>query len=71
MSGPPKADREAELEGADVVPVTSWDEEHVPRLQEALLVRDFSKQRVAVIVWTFHIHLGMSRPVGSPLAKMT
>lgn len=56
-SWPPEADREAELQGSDIMPVSDRDEQHFSWLQYTFKIWSLGKLREALCVWIFHLHL--------------
>lgn len=60
-SWPPEADRKADLQGSDVVPVFDRDEQHVSWLQNTFQIRSFGKLREKLSVGILHLHLQRRR----------
>ena len=54
---PPEANREANVNGADIVPAPRRDVQHLPGMEEVLLRAGLGKLREPSEVWVLHIHL--------------
>lgn len=55
--GPPKANGEANVQRAHMMPAAGWDVQHVTWVQDTLHTRGLGEQRELLQVRAFNVHL--------------